>query len=46
VPNLVENDARGRHVLVRFSELLGEQLSNALILLSQFALERRHPSVG
>jgi hypothetical protein len=33
VPNLVEHYVRGRHVLVRVGELLGEELLNALVLL-------------
>ncbi len=43
MPNLVEHHVRGRHVLMRFGELLGKELPNALVLpLRGLARSRWH----
>jgi hypothetical protein len=32
MPHLIQHDVRGRHILVRFGQLLGEELLDALAL--------------
>jgi hypothetical protein len=39
VPYLVQDNVGGGYVLVRLSELLGEQLANALLLHGELALQ-------